>query len=74
MNDKSIREFFLKKMNLLQCNEDLVSTAVAEKQGQLLQEASVCGKPEMDIISKLAADHDIHEVGNNKRIYLQLCH
>lgn len=34
------------KLNLLQCNVDLVSTAGVEKQGQLLQEASVCGKPE----------------------------
>ena len=29
----------------VRCNVDLVSIAEAEKQGQLLQEASVCGKP-----------------------------
>lgn len=35
------------KLHLLRCNVDLVSIAEAEKQGQLLQEASVCGKPEI---------------------------
>lgn len=33
-------------LSLQQSNVDLVSTAVVEKQGQLLPEACVCGKPE----------------------------
>lgn len=45
MNDNPSREKGKKKLNLLQCNVGLVSTAADEKQGQLLQEASACGKP-----------------------------